>query len=99
MPARANETLAEIQASFSSATSAVIVYDVQNLVKYYPGQAAPANKEITLQIYEREIFGILGDNGAGKNTLVRQMVNLTLQHLQQHYLGMRNHRCVTLGDT
>ncbi len=55
----------------------MIVYDVQNLVKQYPGQSAPANKQITLQIYEREIFGILGDNGAGKSTLVRQMVNLT----------------------
>jgi len=54
----------------------VIVYDIQNLVKSYPGQAQPANKNITLQIDEGEIFGILGDNGAGKSTLVRQMVNL-----------------------
>jgi ABC-type uncharacterized transport system ATPase subunit len=54
----------------------VIVYDIQNLVKSYPGQAQPANKNITLQIYQGEIFGILGDNGAGKSTLVRQMVNL-----------------------
>jgi ABC-type multidrug transport system ATPase subunit len=29
-----------------------------------------------LQIYQGEIFGILGDNGAGKSTLVRQMANL-----------------------
>ncbi len=54
----------------------VIVYDIQNLVKSYPGQAQAANKNITLQIDEGEIFGILGDNGAGKSTLVRQMVNL-----------------------
>jgi ABC-2 type transport system ATP-binding protein len=54
----------------------VIVYDIQNLVKAYPGQARPANQQITLQIYEGEIFGILGNNGAGKSTLVRQMVNL-----------------------
>lgn len=54
----------------------MIVYDVQDLMKYYPGQSEPANKHITLQIYEGEIFGILGDNGAGKSTLVRQMVNL-----------------------
>ncbi|QBD78343.1 ABC transporter ATP-binding protein [Ktedonosporobacter rubrisoli] len=53
-----------------------IVYDIQNLVKTYPGQASPANKHITLQIQQGEIFGILGDNGAGKTTLVRQMVNL-----------------------
>jgi len=52
------------------------VYDVRDLVKYYPGQARPANKDVTLQIHQGEIFGILGDNGAGKSTLVRQMVNL-----------------------
>jgi len=54
----------------------VIVYDVQDLVKYYPGQREPANKHISLHIEQGEIFGILGDNGAGKSTLVRQMVNL-----------------------
>ncbi|NJM72402.1 MAG: ABC transporter ATP-binding protein [Scytonema sp. RU_4_4] len=54
----------------------MIVYDIQNLVKFYPGQTEPANKNITLQIYQGEIFGILGDNGAGKSTLIRQMVNL-----------------------
>lgn len=54
----------------------MIVYNIQNLVKIYPGQTQPANKNISLQIYQGEIFGILGDNGAGKSTLVRQMVNL-----------------------
>jgi ABC-type multidrug transport system ATPase subunit len=54
----------------------MIVYDVQDLHKTYPGQETPANKGIDLQIRQGEIFGILGDNGAGKTTLVRQMVNL-----------------------
>ncbi len=54
----------------------MIVYDIQNLVKRYPGQTQAANDHITLQIEEGEIFGILGENGAGKSTLVRQMVNL-----------------------
>lgn len=54
----------------------MIVYDVQDVVKYYPGQTEPANKHITLSICQGEIFGILGDNGAGKSTLVRQMANL-----------------------
>ena len=54
----------------------LIVYDIQDLVKVYPGQTQPANKNVTLQIRQGEIFGLLGDNGAGKTTLVRQMVNL-----------------------
>jgi len=54
----------------------LIVYDVQDLVKLYPGQSEPANRKITLQIQQGEIFGLLGANGAGKTTLVRQMVNL-----------------------
>jgi ABC-2 type transport system ATP-binding protein len=63
------------QGSQGKATT-VVVYDVQNLVKVYPGQTQPANKAITLQIHQGEIFGLLGANGAGKSTLVRQMVNL-----------------------
>lgn len=55
----------------------MIVYDICDLVKIYPGQTRPANKNITLQIQPGEVFGLLGDNGAGKSTLVRQMVNLT----------------------
>jgi ABC-type multidrug transport system ATPase subunit len=54
----------------------MLIYDIQDLVKVYPGQSQPVNDRITLQIHEGEIFGILGDNGAGKSTLVRQMVNL-----------------------
>jgi ABC-2 type transport system ATP-binding protein len=54
----------------------MLIYDIQNLVKVYPGQSKPVNDHISLQIHQGEIFGILGDNGAGKSTLVRQMVNL-----------------------
>lgn len=52
------------------------IYDIQDLVKVYAGQAKPVNDRITLEIEPGEIFGILGDNGAGKSTLVKQMVNL-----------------------
>ncbi len=54
----------------------MIVYEIQNLCKIYPGQNHPANDNISLQIRQGEIFGLLGDNGAGKSTLVKQMVNL-----------------------
>ena len=56
--------------------AAMFIYDIQNLVKIFPGQSQPANAGIDLQIYPGEIFGLLGDNGAGKSTLVRQMANL-----------------------
>lgn len=54
----------------------MIVYELQQVTKFYPGQNVPVNKDITLQIHEGEIFGLLGDNGAGKTTLIKQMVNL-----------------------
>ena len=42
----------------------MIAYDIESLVKIYPGQAVPANKNISFQVREGEIFGILGENGA-----------------------------------
>ena len=54
----------------------MLVYQIVNLTKIYPEQAAPANDRIGLEIERGEIFGLLGDNGAGKSTLVRQMANL-----------------------
>ncbi len=54
----------------------ILVYDIQQLNKTYPGQSRSANADINLQIAAGEIFGLLGDNGAGKSTLVRQMANL-----------------------
>jgi ABC-type multidrug transport system ATPase subunit len=54
----------------------MIVYEIQDLVKTYPGMARPANAGISLVVRQGEIFGMLGDNGAGKSTLVRQMANL-----------------------
>jgi ABC-2 type transport system ATP-binding protein len=54
----------------------MIAYQVEKLVKYYAGQKAPANDNISFAVQQGEIFGILGENGGGKSTLVRQMVGL-----------------------
>jgi ABC-type multidrug transport system ATPase subunit len=54
----------------------MFAYRVQNLVKVYPRNDTPANNDITFDVREGEIFGLLGDNGGGKSTLVRQMVGL-----------------------
>lgn len=72
-----NRTMGTIDNNLVAAdNSAVIIFDIQDLTKIYPGQTEAANKAITLQIQQGEIFGLLGDNGAGKSTLVKQMVNL-----------------------
>lgn len=52
------------------------VFQLENVTKIYTGQKIPANDNISLQIQQGEVFGFLGDIGAGKTTLVRQMMNL-----------------------
>ena len=52
------------------------VYAISNLTKRYPKQNKPANDDISFTVEAGEIFGLLGDKGAGKSTLVRQMTNL-----------------------
>ena len=45
----------------------MIVYHVRNLTKTYPGAAEPANRDISFQVRQGEIFGILGGIGAATN--------------------------------
>jgi ABC-2 type transport system ATP-binding protein len=54
----------------------MLAYRVEGLTKFYPGQTRPANDNISFEVSQGEIFGVLGDNGGGKSTLVRQMVGL-----------------------
>ncbi len=63
----------------------MIVSDIDSVTKVYPRQSIPANKGISLQLHHGEIFGLLGDNGAGKAALVRQMVAL-LPPSARHWL-------------
>lgn len=51
----------------------MLACEVDDLTQIYPRQDQPGSGGLTLHIAPGEMFGILGDNGAGKRTLVRQM--------------------------
>ena len=54
-----------------------IVYSVSRLTKIYPGTNTPVNDAISFNVEQGEIFGLLGDNGAGKSTpAFKQLANL-----------------------
>ena len=52
------------------------VLKVENLVKIYKkgSQKVKANDGISVEVYPGEIFGVLGSNGAGKSTFIRQVI-------------------------
>ncbi|MDE6004231.1 MAG: ABC transporter ATP-binding protein [Oscillospiraceae bacterium] len=51
-----------------------IALDVQHLVKCYGKKQAV--KDVSFQIQEGEIFGLMGMNGAGKTTILRMLATL-----------------------
>lgn len=53
-------------------------------------------KDISLDIYEGEIFGLLGPSGAGKTTLVKQLVGLDLPSSGENYLFQEKMPALTL---
>jgi ABC-2 type transport system ATP-binding protein len=53
---------------------AEIVLQTQNLTKRYNGLTAV--DDLTLEVYQGEIFGLLGPNGAGKTTSIHMMCGL-----------------------
>ena len=50
------------------------ILEIKNLTKYY-GKTL-AIKDLSLELYEGEIFGFIGPNGAGKSTTIRSIMNL-----------------------
>ena len=50
------------------------ILDLKNLTKYY-GKILGV-KDLTLSLYEGEVFGFIGPNGAGKSTTIRMIMNL-----------------------
>ena len=55
---------------------------ITNLKQYFPlkrGLSVKANDGITLDIYEGEVFGLVGESGCGKSTLGRTILQLYKQ--------------------
>ena len=63
------------------------VLKVENLFKKYENLNRYANNDINLEIFQGEIFGLLGKNGAGKTTLVRQICGLLLPTKGKIYIN------------
>ncbi len=50
------------------------ILEIKNLTKYY-GKVLGV-KDLSLTLYEGEVFGFIGPNGAGKSTTIRSIMNL-----------------------
>ena len=50
------------------------ILEIKNLTKYY-GKILGV-KDLSLELYEGEIFGFIGPNGAGKSTTIHSILNL-----------------------
>ena len=59
-----------------------LLLQISNLKQYFPvgkGRFVRANDGITLDIYEGETFGLVGESGCGKSTLGRSILQLYKQ--------------------
>ena len=59
-----------------------VLLRISNLKQYFPlkkGRFVKANDGITLDIYEGETFGLVGESGYGKSTLGRSILQLYKQ--------------------
>jgi peptide/nickel transport system ATP-binding protein len=60
-----------------------VLLRITNLKQYFPlkkrGLYVKANDGITLDIYEGEVFGLVGESGCGKSTLGRTLLQLYRQ--------------------
>lgn len=72
------------------------IIDIERLTKVYPPQRSLVGRresgklavdEVTLQVGEGEIFGLVGPNGAGKTTLIRMLSTMVLPTSGRAYVS------------
>lgn len=49
---------------------------ISNLTKTYAGSSKPSVENLSLEVYDGEIFGFIGPNGAGKSTTIKCMTSI-----------------------
>jgi ribose transport system ATP-binding protein len=66
---------AQIEAE-GSAASATPVVRVEGITKHFPGVRALDN--VTLELHQHEVLGLVGENGSGKSTLLKILAGVTV---------------------
>ena len=62
--------------SQQSASAGTVAVRLQHLWKTYPGNASPAVKDLSLDVYDGEILSLLGPSGCSKTTTLRMVAGL-----------------------
>ncbi|MBW1780880.1 MAG: ABC transporter ATP-binding protein [Deltaproteobacteria bacterium] len=76
-------------------------FEVRNLVKYFGGLAAV--NDVTLEVNEGEIFGLIGPNGSGKTTIFDMISNYfpptsgTIHFKGEDITGLETYKICQLG--
>ena len=55
-------------------------YEIRDLTFTYPGETAPALREVTLTVADGEFLVLCGASGSGKSTLLRQLKSVLAPH-------------------
>jgi len=70
-----------------TASLAKVAMRLEGLWKTYPGNAQPAVKDLSLDVYDGEIVTLLGPSGCGKTTTLRMAAGLEVPDAGEIFFG------------